>query len=81
MVRGKRAGNKFLLRFFIKNEKRGWIRIVEAFVAVLIVAGALLIVVDQQSSDKGDISKEVYEQQMSILRALEMNSDDRNFIL
>ena len=61
--------------------KKGWIRIVEAFVAILIVTGALLIVVDRQSSDKSDISREVYEQQIKVLRAIELDDTARNEIL
>ena len=61
--------------------KKGWIRIVEAFVAVLIVAGALLIVLDQQSVNKSDFSQEVYEQQIKVLREIEIDDSSRDAIL
>ena len=64
----------------MKN-KRGWIRIVEAFVAVLLIAGTLLIVINQGYIGKKDISKEVYEIETSILREIELNDNLRTEIL
>ena len=61
--------------------KGGWIRIVEAFVAILIIAGALLVVIDRQASDNSGIEQEVYEQQIAILRAIELDGASREGIL
>jgi len=57
----------------MKN-KRGWIRIVEAFVAVLLVTGVVLVIIDRGYIEKEDISTKVYKAQLSILR--EVESDD-----
>ncbi|MBD3247200.1 hypothetical protein GF378_01110, partial [Candidatus Pacearchaeota archaeon] len=54
------------------KDKRGWIRIIEAFIAVLLVAGALLIVINQGYIGKADISEQVYEVQLAILREIEL---------
>ena len=64
----------------MKN-KRGWIRIVEAFIAVLLIAGALLYVIDKGYIGKTDISEQVYEIQLSVLREIELDSDLRLEIL
>ena len=64
----------------MKN-KRGWIRIVEAFTAVLLVTGFLLVVIDKGYVDKQDISKEVYEKEFFILKQIQSNSSLRNSVL
>jgi len=64
----------------IKN-KHGWIRIVEAFVAILLISGALLIVINKGYIGKKDISSKIYEIELSILREIELNNELRNEIL
>ena len=64
----------------IKN-KKGWIKIVEAFVAVLLVTGVILISINQGYIGQKDISSEVYEMELSILREIELNDTLRNYIL
>ncbi|MBD3247008.1 hypothetical protein GF378_00105 [Candidatus Pacearchaeota archaeon] len=63
------------------KDKRGWIRIIEAFIAVLLVAGALLIVINQGYIGKADISEQVYEVQLAILREIELNDNMRSNLL
>jgi len=58
--------------------KRGWIRIVEASVGILIVAGVLLTLYAQQANTK-DLSTEIYELQIHILNEIAENY--RNEIL
>ena len=64
----------------IRN-KRGWIKIVEAFIAVLLIAGVLLFVINKGYIGKKDISEQVYKVQLSVLREIELNSDFRYQIL
>jgi len=61
--------------------KRGWIRIVEAFIAVLLIAGVLLIVINKGYFGKEDISQKIYNEQLSILRGIETNEELRTAIL
>jgi hypothetical protein len=56
------------------ENRRGWIQIVEAFVAVLLVAGVLVIIASSGSTGKRDLSERIYETQISILR--EVQTDD-----
>ncbi|MFA4952999.1 MAG: hypothetical protein WC584_02145 [Candidatus Pacearchaeota archaeon] len=63
------------------NGKRGWIRIVEAFVAILLILGVLLIVINKGYIGKKDISKQVYDAEISILREIELNDNSRKEIL
>ena len=64
----------------MKN-KRGWIRIVEAFIAVLLIAGVLLLVINKGYIGRDDISEKVYQTQLAVLREIELNSDLRTQIL
>jgi negative regulator of sigma E activity len=65
----------------LKQEKRGWIRIVEAFTAVLLIAGVLLIVVDKGYLQTNDHSKEIYEAEKSILKEIQLNDNLRDSVL
>ena len=61
--------------------KKGWIKIVEAFIAILLVAGVLLIVINQGYIGKKDISSDVYDVEVSILREIQLNDALRDDIL
>jgi len=63
----------------MKN-KKAWIRIVEAFIAILIVLSAVLIVMSKQV-DKTDISEGVYEKQKKILDVIGNNENYREEII
>lgn len=65
----------------IKRNKRGWIRIVEAFVAILLVTGVLLILINKEYIGKKDISSKVYKVQLSILREIQSDTGLRKSIL
>ena len=65
----------------IKRDKRGWVRIVEAFVAVLLIAGITLVILDKGYIGKSDISEGVYTQQEAILREIQLNNTLRGEIL
>ncbi len=64
----------------MKN-KHGWIEIVEAFVAVLLITGVILIVLNKGYSEKEDISNEVYDVELSILREIQLDEALRVEIL
>ena len=65
----------------INMNKRGWIRVVEAFVAVLLITGVLLIIINKGYIGKKDISNKVYDAELSILREIELNDSLRTEIL
>ena len=65
----------------MRTNKRGWIRIVEAFIAVLLIAGVLLFVINRGYIGRRDISAQVYEVQLAVLREIELDSDLRLQIL
>jgi hypothetical protein len=63
-----------------KKNNKGWIRIAEAFIAVLIVIGAAIIVVGGGIQIEG-ISEKVYDIEISILREIQLNNTLRSEIL
>ncbi len=63
------------------NNKHGWIKIVEAFIAVLLIAGVLLFVINRGYIGKSDISDRVYQAQIAILREIELDENLRTQIL
>lgn len=65
----------------IMKNKRGWLKIVEAFSAILLVWVVLLTVVNQTSIKREDISSEVYDQEVRILREIQLNGTLRDIIL
>jgi len=62
------------------NEK-GWLKIVEAFIAVLLIASVLLIVINQGYIGGNKISEKVYSFERSILREIELDESLREEIL
>jgi hypothetical protein len=56
----------------IKN-KRGWTEILEAFIAVMLVAAVILIAITKGNSSE-DLSEKIYKVELSILR--EIQTDD-----
>lgn len=60
--------------------KHGWIKIVEAFVAILLVVGVLLVVINKQS-DGEDVSDRVYNAEISIIREIQISDSLRDDIM
>ena len=82
IAKNEKQGNQTFLsyNFFPKNHK-GWIKIVEAFVAILLVMGVLLVVINQGNLEKKDISSKVYDAELLILREIQLNDALRRDIL
>jgi hypothetical protein len=62
-----------------KRDKKAWLRIVEAFLAILILTVGFLTIISRQSG--GDRSEEVYEMQKNILDAISNNDGLRGEIV
>jgi len=61
----------------MKNNK-GWIKIVEAVISILLVTSVVLIFINQGYIGQKDISSKVYAVELSILREIELNHILRN---
>jgi len=58
----------------------GWIRILEATIAIMIVAGVLLVVASRSSVNKEDISEEVYQLQREVLNDILLKPELREYV-
>ena len=65
----------------IYKNKRAWIRIVEAFVAILLITGVVLVIIDKGYVEKEDISERIYKIQISILREIQQDKNLRESIV
>lgn len=63
-----------------KMNKKAWLRIVEAFIAALIILSTVLIIISNQSP-KSEIGEDIYEKQTKILDILRKNNIIRPEIL
>jgi hypothetical protein len=63
-----------------RMNKRAWLRIVEAVIAILIVTGAILYIVSNNGTKK-DISATVYERQAQILDLISSNDSLRASVI
>ncbi len=63
-----------------RKDIKAWLRIVEAFIAILIVIGVVLVVLTKQSPG-ANISESVYEKQRQVLNIISKNSSLRGFVL
>ncbi|MFA7708054.1 MAG: hypothetical protein WCX73_03830 [Candidatus Pacearchaeota archaeon] len=63
-----------------KTDKKAWLRILEAFLAILIVLSAVLVIMVKQKPQT-DYSQEVYDVQRQVLDIISKNNSLRNDIL
>ncbi len=64
----------------IKN-KRAWMKIVEASVAILLIVIVLLIILNREYIEGADVSPIVNKKQVAVLREIELNETLRNSVL
>ncbi len=65
----------------MKN-KKGWIRVVEAFLAAMVILVVLILVINQQSSGQQNSSSAVaFNAEISILQNIELNATLREDII
>ncbi len=62
------------------KRKKGWLRIIEAFIAVLIVTSVLTILVTRQQRQQNEV-QQIYEMQRNILKQISLNETLRSEIL
>jgi len=63
-----------------KKDVKGWIRILEAFLAIMIIMGSLLIIISRQPKNIG-VSDDIYEKQRQILEIISKNETLRTEVL
>ncbi len=81
-MNNKRQKNRkfFSDNFFPKNN-RGWIRIVEALTAILLIAVVVLIVINQNQRGDEGLSIRIQNSERAVLREIQLNSTLREDIV
>ncbi len=67
--------------FRMKSGKRGWVRIVEAVISLLLITGVLLVLISKGYLKKEDFSSEIYSSQLALLREIQLDENLRTQIL
>ena len=65
----------------LMRNRRGWIRIVEAFLSILLITMVLVLVINQQNIAQSDSSAKVYNYEVYMLRLIELNDTLRSEII
>jgi hypothetical protein len=65
----------------IVSDKRGWIKVVEAFFAVVLIGAVLILVIEGNAESDGDISSGIYKDELAMLRAVQLNDSLRASVL
>ena len=65
---------------FLKN-KRGWIRVVEALTAILLLAGVFLVAINQGRGEDTSFSERIQNSEAAILRDIQLNNTLRAEII
>ena len=65
----------------MRKNKKGWIKIVEAFISILIIISVVLIVYNRGYTGTKDLSSQVYPIERTILKEIELSPDFRDKIL
>jgi len=65
----------------LKRNKRAWIKIVESFLAILMIVSVLSVIVAKDLIGKNDNSDTIYEEEFYILQKIQANSSLRSEIL
>ena len=64
----------------VKKNKKGWIKVMEAFIAIAILLAVLLLIVQNEKFEAKEISK-INKMQDSFLKKVQINDSLRNEIL
>ncbi|MBU0894934.1 MAG: hypothetical protein KKF48_03470 [Nanoarchaeota archaeon] len=68
------------MKKLIKN-KKGWIKIVEAFIAILLITSVALIIISKSDVTNSGVSKKIYNLEKSILKEIQLNDSLRSDVL
>ncbi len=63
------------------NNKRGWVRLVEAFISIVLLASVLLVILSSNSSARIRAQEDISNKQVAILRDIQLNDELRAEIL
>ena len=65
----------------IKMDKHGWLKIIESFIAIILLMGIVLIVLNDENTKKEDVSSEFYNIERGILKEIQLDTTLREEIV
>lgn len=65
----------------LRLNKKGWLRIVEAFTSIMLITGVLIILAESSRLETQIFSAQVYDSEHAILREIQLDSQLRSEIL
>lgn len=80
MIKNKKENARFSC-FPIIHGKKGWTRIVEAFVAILLIVIVLILVINVQDNGNQTVAQRIYSEELSILKDIQLTPSLRTEIL
>ncbi|MEX2017485.1 MAG: hypothetical protein WD876_03355, partial [Candidatus Pacearchaeota archaeon] len=80
MIKGTEKNQEFFYPSLFPKSRRGWVRVIEAFIAILLIGTVILLLTGQNSSSE-DISSLIYQDQLSMLRTVQLNDTLRSSVI
>ncbi len=80
VIKNKRVKKKFSQCTFFPKNCNGWVKVLEVFVAIILVMGLIFFILDRGSPDE-NMSDDIYEIEVSILKSIQLNESFRTIIL
>jgi len=69
-------------KIFQKKRKKAWVRVIEAFLALLLIMAVVLIIISSQNDNKkSEISSKIYQEELMVLREIEMDQSLKEIVL
>ncbi len=81
MKNNKQKNQRFPSYNLFSKDCKGWMRIVEAFISIVLVAIILLIVLNKSQAEGVDFSSNIPDSEVSILRGIQLDDGLRKEIL
>jgi hypothetical protein len=75
-----RSQNRSFSQCTSKN-RRGWVKLVEAFLSILLITGVMIIIINQQKTLTSDTRSAISDYEVYMLRSIELNEALRGEIL
>jgi hypothetical protein len=63
------------------NNKRGWIRLVEVFIAIVLLTSILLVISRTNSNHNNEVQNDISKRELAVLRDIQLNDQLRAEIL
>ena len=76
----KQKNREFFLPAPFPRNRKGWLRIVEAFTTVLLVSIVLLLILNRSSFTEAEKTEQILDREYAILREIQLNNTLRDFM-